>query len=253
MFNSIAVPDPEQFNSADFNREAFIAEARQSNDKLVAQMSSGQHATPYQQQLQQSSQYKRVLASSSNGSPVSNLSTSSNFTSPSTSTDLNSHESTRDEEEFFRQEDAFETAKFQQKSRPKMPVTSKKAKRTQSEAFDTNEPQNAMPQPKYTSFSINSILDESTKTPHVTSSPYAYAQQQPSSFLPNYFFPNTAFNANVLPALSAYNTNQMQLFYSYLSQLNQKQLFLSNLNFNFNSNATNALASNVCGDFKNSS
>lgn len=39
-FNSGAVPDPEIFNSATFNREAFIAEARQANDKLVAQINT---------------------------------------------------------------------------------------------------------------------------------------------------------------------------------------------------------------------
>lgn len=39
-FNSGAVPDPEIFNSATFNREAFIAEARQANEKLVAQINN---------------------------------------------------------------------------------------------------------------------------------------------------------------------------------------------------------------------
>ncbi|RNA31078.1 zinc finger protein 394-like [Brachionus plicatilis] len=39
-FNSGAVPDPEMFNSASFNREAFIAEARQANEKLVAQINT---------------------------------------------------------------------------------------------------------------------------------------------------------------------------------------------------------------------
>ena len=34
VFNSIAVPDPDQFNSTDFNKEAFIAEAKMANDKL---------------------------------------------------------------------------------------------------------------------------------------------------------------------------------------------------------------------------
>ena len=39
-FNSGAVPDPEEFNSANFNREAFIAEARQANEKLVAHINT---------------------------------------------------------------------------------------------------------------------------------------------------------------------------------------------------------------------
>ncbi|CAF0828816.1 unnamed protein product [Brachionus calyciflorus] len=39
-FNSGAVPDPEEFNSANFNREAFIAEAKQANEKLVAQINT---------------------------------------------------------------------------------------------------------------------------------------------------------------------------------------------------------------------
>jgi hypothetical protein len=36
VFNSIAVPDPDEFNSANFNRDAFIAEAKQANEKLMA-------------------------------------------------------------------------------------------------------------------------------------------------------------------------------------------------------------------------
>lgn len=40
VFNSVAVPDPVHFNSATFDRDAFIAEARQINDKLSAQISS---------------------------------------------------------------------------------------------------------------------------------------------------------------------------------------------------------------------
>jgi hypothetical protein len=40
IFNSIAVPDPDQFNSASFDRQAFINEARQANEKLVIQLNT---------------------------------------------------------------------------------------------------------------------------------------------------------------------------------------------------------------------
>ncbi len=40
VFNTTAVPDPEQFNSASFDRAAFIETAKESNDKLVAKISS---------------------------------------------------------------------------------------------------------------------------------------------------------------------------------------------------------------------
>ena len=39
VFNTTAVPDPDQFNSANFDRQAFIRVAQTSNDKLVAKIS----------------------------------------------------------------------------------------------------------------------------------------------------------------------------------------------------------------------
>lgn len=46
VYNSTAVPDPEQFNSATFNREAFIAEARHANEQLVAQINQQHKLSP---------------------------------------------------------------------------------------------------------------------------------------------------------------------------------------------------------------
>ena len=40
IFNSAAVPDPEEFNSTEFNRDAFIAGARETSHKLVEKMYS---------------------------------------------------------------------------------------------------------------------------------------------------------------------------------------------------------------------
>ncbi len=67
IFNSIAVPDPEQFNSASFDRQAFITEARIANEKLVAQINNAP------------SQSMRP-SSSVNVSPVSHHSSSLNST-----------------------------------------------------------------------------------------------------------------------------------------------------------------------------
>jgi hypothetical protein len=74
VFNSIAVPDPEQFNSTDFNKEAFIAEAKMANEKLVAQIYH-----------QPSSMHPN--SSSVNVSPISNISSLN-----STRNDLNNQE-----------------------------------------------------------------------------------------------------------------------------------------------------------------
>ena len=65
IFNSTAVPDPEEFNSTGFNREAFIAGAREANDKLVEQIYT---------------KNKINFNSSLNISPVSNSSINSTFT-----------------------------------------------------------------------------------------------------------------------------------------------------------------------------
>lgn len=66
VFNSVAVPDPTQFNSTDFDRAAFIAEAQESNDKLVAQINHHQ---------QQKNSSPSILGSSlSSTSPMSNQS-----------------------------------------------------------------------------------------------------------------------------------------------------------------------------------
>ena len=40
VYNASAVPNPEDFNSTSFDKEAFINEAKQNNDKLSAQLNS---------------------------------------------------------------------------------------------------------------------------------------------------------------------------------------------------------------------
>jgi hypothetical protein len=47
VYNASAVPDPEHFNSTTFDKQAFIAEAKQNNDKLSAHITSSiQGCTP---------------------------------------------------------------------------------------------------------------------------------------------------------------------------------------------------------------
>jgi hypothetical protein len=46
VFNSVAVPDPVHFNSSTFDRNAFIAEAREANDKLAAQINGTSTPVP---------------------------------------------------------------------------------------------------------------------------------------------------------------------------------------------------------------
>jgi len=64
VFNTSAVPDPEEFNSANFNRAAFIEIARESNDKLLAKISS---------------QNSNKLSDSVDISPISSSSLSSSY------------------------------------------------------------------------------------------------------------------------------------------------------------------------------
>jgi hypothetical protein len=213
------VPDPDQFNSADFNREAFIAEAKQSNDKLMAQMSTG--ISPYQQY----SVHKRSLASSSNVSPVSNLSTSSSsYTSPSTSNDLEN--TTNDDEFYLATEDFSANRKF---------TTSKSTKRSRNQHLNASVNKNidhpiATTPPKYTSFSINSILikdEKNNSTANANQSAFDHSLPLIQNYL-HYYHQQasswTAFSNN-------HSSSQMNFFYNYLTQLNQKQI-LSNLNAN---------------------
>ena len=231
MFNSIAVPDPEQFNSADFNREAFIAEAKQSNDKLVAQMfNSSQHQiSPY---YQTHTAQKRPLASasSSNASPISNSSASSSYASPSPSSYLTSHEITNEEEFYTHTED--QAYSF---SSNKRIATSKSSKRSRTESSGLNvsvENPNTHTPPKYTSFSINSILVKDEKK--AVKSPFNYYVptqnfNQSMPLLQSYIYQQAALNNNnnyIWPSAVSSTfqcANQMSLFYNYLSHFQQKQ------------------------------
>ena len=233
VFNSIAVPDPDQFNSADFNREAFIAEAKQSNDKLMAQMSTG--ISPYQQY----SVHKRSLASSSNVSPVSNLSTSSSsYTSPSTSNDL---ENTTNEDEFYlATEDFSANRKF---------TTSKSVKRSRNHHLNTSVNRNAdhpiaTTPPKYTSFSINSILVKEEKNTSAHQPAFDHSLPLIQNYL-HYYHQHQQVSSSWTAFGNNHSPSQMNFFYNYLTQLNQKQI-LSNLN-------ANLLASNGSNNFDKSS
>jgi len=241
VFNSIAVPDPDQFNSANFNREAFIAEAKQSNDKLVAQMSTG--ISPYQQH----SLHKRPVASSSNASPVSNLSTSSSsYTSPSTSNEL---ENTTHEEEFYLGNDDCRTNRSFNLSK------SNKRSRAQNSHLDSSINTNSdnlliTTPPKYTSFSINSILvkdEKKSSLANVNLPTFGHSLPLFQNYL--LFYQQQQQQQQQVPSLTSFNNSlnqsQMNFFYNYLSQLNQKQ-FLSNFN-------ASMLASNGSINFNNSS
>lgn len=49
VFNSVVVPEPEQFNSASFDREAFVREARQTNESLSAHLNVNHRHNDYNQ------------------------------------------------------------------------------------------------------------------------------------------------------------------------------------------------------------
>ena len=102
--------------------------------------------------------------------------------------------------------------------------------------------------PKYTSFSINSILVKNDEKTPTTSQTY-YNNQSMPSFQNNFYQQNASLPNNIF---SSSYPNQMQLFYNYLNHMNQKQLFFSNLNFNFNNNS-NLFASNLCDVLKDNS
>lgn len=155
-FNSVAVPEPEEFNSATFNREAFIAEAKQANEKLVAQITH---------------KY-RLNSSSSSSSPKSTQSISPNLS-------------------INQQENSLLHDSDDQNSSNLLDETSSKKS------------------PKYSSFSISSLISESnTPKQAIKTEPV----QTNSQFIP------TNLNSSNIWSYA----NQIQLFYVYLQQLQQQ-------------------------------
>lgn len=216
VFNSIAVPDPEQFNSASFDRQAFIAEAKEANDKLVAQMS----------QVNRSS--KATLSSASvNISPISTTSTS-----PSTSGYLNHNEdeisfhSSSLNDENANNEESNSSSDEIRKSKLKLSRKIKRMRKnnnepskslnSSNELCDSFKAQNTSQTSasKYTSFSISSIIND-------TDDKNSSSQAQSGDVKP-FVFPGYLNNTVNMWSYA----NQMQLFYSYLSQINQKQVFV---------------------------
>jgi hypothetical protein len=82
VFNSVAVPDPEQFNSRSFDRDAFIKEARQTNEKLVAELNGNVRANCSSIDSSMSSSSLHTM-SPTNSQLHSSSSTSSSSTSSS--------------------------------------------------------------------------------------------------------------------------------------------------------------------------
>lgn len=80
IYNTNAVPDPEEFNSTTFNKDAFIAEAKHHNDKLSAEISSTmyQSGTSPITTTPQASSCANTLLSSIIDTPSSISPTSSN-------------------------------------------------------------------------------------------------------------------------------------------------------------------------------
>ena len=187
-------------------------------------MSTG--ISPYQQY----SVNKRSIASSSNVSPVSNLSnSSSNYTSPSMSNEL---ENTTNDEEFYSNNDDFSSSRTfnMSKSNKRTRVQNNNLNMSankNSESLITTTPH------KYTPFSINSILvKDEKKSTNTNQAIYNYSLPLFSNYL-NYFQQQQQQQVSSLAALNTSpNQSQLNFFYSYLSHLNQKQ-FLSNCNASF--------------------
>ena len=78
VFNTSAVPDPEQFNNKNFDRAAFIEIAKESNTRLVAKINENQSASAR-------------LSNSVNISPISSSSTSSSFYRNDETSFINEH------------------------------------------------------------------------------------------------------------------------------------------------------------------
>lgn len=192
-FNSIAVPDPEEFNSAGFNREAFIAEAKQANEKLVAQINT-----------------KYRINSSTNSSTVSTSSPVSNHSSANLSiNDFEENSLSLDDTN----QSIFGRVRKENKSQNKSNVSLSFSSENANNSMVKN---NLSSTPKYSSFSISSLINEDKKP---------VVEQE--SVMEQSLLPNHVNSSNIW----AYS-NQMQLFYSYLNQLQhhqQQQQHQSNL------------------------
>lgn len=177
VFNTVAVPEPEQFNSSNFDRATFIEVANESNNKLTAKMN-----------LQQ-------LSNSVNISPISTSSNGSSYYS------------------YYKQDEASFSNDYSNSS-------------VSNESFnDSNRKLNESTEnrPKYSSFSIDSLLNES---PKVKSEP---KQQQTSPFQTNNFFQQLNLNKLKSGQTSPIQTNnyfqqwnynnQLQMYFKYLYQL----------------------------------
>lgn len=153
VFNTVAVPEPEQFNSSNFDRASFIEVANESNNKLTAKIKSQQ------------------LSNSVNISPISTSSFSSSYYS----------DNKQDEASFINE---YSNSSV---SNDSMNDSNKKLNESESK-------------PKYTSFSISALLNESPKKVKEES------------------HQNSSIQANNYLQQWNYNT-QLQMYFKYLYQL----------------------------------
>jgi hypothetical protein len=127
VFNSGVVPEPEQFNSVNFDRQAFITEAREANDKLIAQINYQQNSS-----LSPTSSINSLSFNHKNDNDSSFINDVQ--LSPSSSSSLNCSDFEQD------------------------PVQSSPLYKPQTTT--TTTPTST----KYTSFSINSIINDNNQT-----------------------------------------------------------------------------------------
>ena len=147
VFNSVAVPDPVQFNSVDFDREAFISEARKSNEKLIARIStSSGGASAFGSKKENTS--SPVTPSSSFLFSSSLNSTTSNTSDDADTSNQSSNELSVDDNHHHQQQQHRMQPLAYQTPLQLLPPPQLQPQTTKSQ--------------KYTTFSISSIINEST-------------------------------------------------------------------------------------------
>lgn len=159
VFNTVAVPDPIQFNSGNFDRAAFIEVAKESNIKLVEKISN-----------------QKQLSNSVNISPISSASSLSS-----------SFQSKQGDGSFINEHSQSISSNDSLSEHDNLP---RKA----------NDP---IVKPKYTSFSISSLLGEDALEKKV--------DPAPSYVSPGYTIDQWNYN------------NQLQIYFKYLCQMHMNK------------------------------
>ena len=225
VFNSIAVPDPDQFNSTDFNKEAFIAEAKMANDKLVAQI--------YHQPS------SMLTPSSVNISPISNLSSlnstrndminqdeedddeeidvggiNANYsnTSSSSSSDLINDDSCMNLSKQSSHENSFKIKTNKDKSKLKRNKQKYKMNDSLDSSSNTNNNNFSQTSKNNLSFSINSIMNGNTSSsPNSSTQPPNMQMIQSYADLIKKLYPTNPYLSNMYNVQTNYNLNSTTL------------------------------------------